>query len=235
MQARATRSGLSTGDTSDGAAGIQVLQNDGTINVVGTTGLGSTTATFSAGDTNLTVAGSGRINVYGNANVVFEEGVGVSGSQTVNFVAANGDTDGSVTEADATFQDARIAGFLAGDTLVLQNLGSTPDSETVVVGNGYATVNILDGDTILDYGCISRKFRQRRLGFHFFQQCSQRRTSNDRSKQLRGPGNGADGRYRTRRRHGRNGSHRWYRSYGCNRRHGCFGCDRRHWCHRRDG
>ena len=58
-------------------SGIQTLQNDGTINVVGTTGIGTTTATFSVGDTNLTVTGSGRINVYGNANVVFEQGVGV--------------------------------------------------------------------------------------------------------------------------------------------------------------
>ena len=89
------------------------------------------------------MAGSGRINVYGNANVVFLQGVGVSGSQTINFAALDGDTSGTVTEGDATVQNAKIAGFLAGDTLVLQNLGSTPDSETVVVGNGYATVNIM--------------------------------------------------------------------------------------------
>ena len=100
--------------------------------------------------TNLTVTGSGQINVYGNANVVFEVGVGVSSSQTVNFVVANGDTSGMVTEVDATSQHAKMAGFLAGDTLVLQNLGGTPNSETVVDGNGYATVNILFGGTIVD-------------------------------------------------------------------------------------
>ena len=145
-----TQTGSSTGDPSPGFAGIQILQNDGAINVVGTTGIGTTTATFIDGDTNLTVTGSGQINVYGNAIVVFGQGVGVSSSQTINFVALDGDTSGTVTEVDATVQDAKIAGFLAGDTLVLQNLGGTPDSETVVDGNGYATVNIMSGTTLLD-------------------------------------------------------------------------------------
>jgi hypothetical protein len=148
------------GDPTPEQVGNQILQNDGAINVIGTTGVGTTTASFFDGNTNLTVTGSGEINVYGNANVIFGLGVGVSASQTVNFVPAGGDTSGTVMEVDATVQDAKYGGLLAGDTLILQNLGGTPDSETVIDSNGFATVNIMSGATILD----SVTFR---LGFHF--------------------------------------------------------------------
>ena len=150
-----TRTGTTTnwvfeGDPTPEQAGNQILQNDGEINVIGTTGIGTTTASFFDGATNLTITGSGQINVYGNAIVNFGLGVGVSSSQTVNFVTLGGDTSGTVTEVDATRQDATYGGFLAGDTLVLQNLGGVADSETVVDGNGFATVNIMSGTTLLD-------------------------------------------------------------------------------------
>jgi hypothetical protein len=116
-----TRTSLSTnwifeGDPTPEATGNQILQNDGQINVIGTTGGGSTTASFFDGNTNLTVTGSGQINVYGNALVTFGLGVGVSSSQTVNFIAAGGDASGTVTEVDATIQHAKYGGFMAGDT-----------------------------------------------------------------------------------------------------------------------
>ena len=59
------------GDPTPEQAGNQILQNDGEINVIGTTGIGSTTASLFDGDTNLTITGSGQINVYGNAVVNF--------------------------------------------------------------------------------------------------------------------------------------------------------------------
>ena len=55
-----------------------------------------------------------------------------------------------MTEVSALAVGARIAGFLPGDTLILQNLGGTPTSESVIDGNGYAIVNIFVGSTVVD-------------------------------------------------------------------------------------
>ena len=79
-----------------------------------------------------------------------EQGVGVSSSQTVNFVAARRGYEWNGHGGRRHRPGCQDGGFLAGDTLVLQNLGGTPDSETVVDGNGFATVNIMSGTTLLD-------------------------------------------------------------------------------------
>ena len=166
-----TRTSLSTnwvfeGDPTPEQTGNQILQNDGQINVIGTTGGGTTQASFFDGNTNLTITGSGQINVYGNALVTFGLGVGVSSSQTVNFIAAGGDASGTVTEVDATIQDATYGGFMAGDTLVLQNLGGTG------LRDGDRWQRLCDRQYHVRHdpprlGHISWKFRQWRLGFHF--------------------------------------------------------------------
>src|SRR5262249_8821361 len=79
---------------------------------------------------------------------VFGSGVGVSAGQTINFISANGDF-GTVTEVSSRLVSASIAGFVQGDTLILQNLG-TSLSEQVIDGNGYAIVNILSGGSIVN-------------------------------------------------------------------------------------
>src|SRR5262249_34872547 len=123
---------------------------DGALNIIGTAGSGTSAASFSAGNTNLAVTGSGYINLYGNASLTFGAGVGVSSHQTINFISANGNTNGTVTEVSALQVGAQIADFLPGDTLILQNLGGAPTSETVLDGNGYATVSIMVGGQIVD-------------------------------------------------------------------------------------
>ena len=137
-----TFTGVTVSTSAVSTVGDQYFENDGALNIIGTAGTGTTTATFATGNTNLSITGSGQINLYGNASLIFGANVGVSSGQTVNFVTANGNTNGTVTEVNALDVDARIQGFLPGDTLILENLGGTPTSETVVDGNGYATVYI---------------------------------------------------------------------------------------------
>ena len=88
-------------------AALDIFRNDGAVDVIGTSGGGSTQANFTG---NLSITGSGTINVYGNAEVTFANGVGVSSSQTVNFVSANGNTNGQVIEGGGVDDSAKIAG-----------------------------------------------------------------------------------------------------------------------------
>ena len=55
---------------------------------------------------NLTVTGAGLINLYGNAILNIATGVGVTSGQTINFVSANGNTNGAVFEFDALHRRA---------------------------------------------------------------------------------------------------------------------------------
>ena len=120
-----TAGSATTNWTLAGAAsgGADIFRNDGAVNVIGTSGGGSTQATFSGA--NLSITGDGEINVYGNAEVTFANGVGVSASQTVNFVSANGNTNGQVIEGGGVDDAAQIAGFQPGDTLQIQQLGGS--------------------------------------------------------------------------------------------------------------
>jgi hypothetical protein len=114
---------ITGGSTAAGAN--QYFENDGSVNVIGTTttGVGSTTATFSGNaNQSFNVVGEGAINVYGNASLVIGSNVGVSNGQTFNFITANGNTSGTITETSAPLVNAPIAGFLPGDTVILQNL-----------------------------------------------------------------------------------------------------------------
>ena len=99
--------------------GNDVFDNEGSIDVIGTSGGGSTTANLDGG---LSITGSGYINIYGNAILNIADGVGVSSGQTINFVSANGNTDGQVIEGGGVDDAAKIAGFLTGDTVTVQNL-----------------------------------------------------------------------------------------------------------------
>ena len=76
--------------------------------------------------------------------VTFAFGVGVTTSQTVNFVVAGGDASGIVTENQGHRPACyKLPSSWPGDQLIFQNLGGVPDSETVIDGNGFATVNIM--------------------------------------------------------------------------------------------
>src|SRR5262249_5354857 len=130
--------------------GSQYFENDGALNIIGTAGTGTTTASFSTGNTNLTITGGGQINVYGNASLTIGSGVSVKSTQTINFNTLNSNTNRTVREVSALNVAARIGGFLPGDTLVLENLGGTPTSETVVDGDGYANVYISVGSSVVD-------------------------------------------------------------------------------------
>ena len=142
----------------NGSTGTNYFDNEGSVDVIGTNSAGgTTTATFSPGTgSNLNVFGSGQINLYGNADLIIDNGVGVSSSQTINFISANGNTDGSVVEGSGVDDAAKIAGFQPGDTVAVENLGATPNNAAtgttsdVIIGNGEATVEILNGTTILD-------------------------------------------------------------------------------------
>src|SRR5262249_47614999 len=92
----------------------------------------------------------GSINLYGNARLTIGAAVGVADKQTINLISANGHTNGVVTEVDALGVAARIGGFLAGDKLLLENLGGEPTSETVTDGNGFATVSINVGSSVVE-------------------------------------------------------------------------------------
>jgi len=98
------------GDTA--AAGMQLFQNDGILAIVGNLPGGTpTSATFTG---NLSVTGSGYIDVYGNAMLTFNTNVGVSSSQTIEFITDGNNTFGDVIEASALMVNAPIAGFLPG-------------------------------------------------------------------------------------------------------------------------
>ena len=107
----------------------QTFENDGSINVIGSTG-GTSTATFTG---NTTITGGGQINLYGNSAVTFANGVAVSSSETINFAAGNGSV---IYVGGAAADDAKIAGFLTGDTVTVENLGATPTGIVTVLGNG---------------------------------------------------------------------------------------------------
>ena len=74
----------------------------------------------------------------------------MSSGQTFNF--ENTGTGNKITETDALTVDAKIAGFINGDTVVLQNLGGTAAalSESVTLGNGQAIVSITNATGIVD-------------------------------------------------------------------------------------
>jgi hypothetical protein len=131
-----------TGVPAGSGVGQQFFENDGAVNVIGTVGFAATTtANF-----DVPIVGNGQINVYGNAIVNLNAGVG--GGQTINFVTdTNGTTAGQVTEVNALDASAKFAGFLPGDQVTLENLtnGTTAPVETVTLGNGEATVNIFNG------------------------------------------------------------------------------------------
>src|SRR5262249_32955927 len=81
------------------------------------------------------------------AEVSFDAGVGVSSSQTINFVQdVLGNTGGQVIETSALDVHAQFSGFVAGDTVTLENLsnGANAPVESVTLGNGEATVNIFE-------------------------------------------------------------------------------------------
>jgi hypothetical protein len=145
-----TLTGVTAPNESLSTVGSQYFENDGSLNVIGTGGTGTSTASFSTGNTNLGITGTGFINVYGNAQVTFGANVGVGSNQTIKFITANGHTSGQVTEVSASQDSAQIAGLLPGDKLVLQNLGGIPTAETVADGNGFATVSISVGSDIVD-------------------------------------------------------------------------------------
>ena len=78
----ATTNWTLTGDTK-ASAGNQFF-DDGAIAIVGTSGgARATTANFTG---NLSVIGSGVINIYGNAILTIGTGVGIGGSQTIQFI-----------------------------------------------------------------------------------------------------------------------------------------------------
>src|SRR4029077_13101559 len=132
--------------------GNQVFENDGSLNIIGTAqGSGATTTASIVG--NVYVTGSGDINVYGNANLVIGSGVGIANGETIDFVKdQTGTVGGTVTEASALLVGSAIGGYVQGDTLILQNLigSSIAPTETVIDGNGYATVDVLNGTSIVD-------------------------------------------------------------------------------------
>src|SRR4029077_7868797 len=113
--------------------GNQVFENDGSLNIIGTAqGSGATTTASIVG--NVYVTGSGDINVYGNANLVIGSGVGIANGETIDFVKdQTGTVGGTVTEASALLVGSSIA-----------------PTETVIDGNGYATVDVLNGTSIVD-------------------------------------------------------------------------------------
>ncbi len=131
--------------------GQAVFENDGAVNVIGTSGGGSTSAIFAEASnmSPLDVTGNGSMNLYGNAELGFGQGVGVGSGQTIDFIHQRGNTNGQVFEQDALIQHATFAGFLPGDSVTLQNLGGLP-TETVTLGNGEATVNVMVGGALVD-------------------------------------------------------------------------------------
>ena len=83
-----------TGAAAGATTGNEYFENDGTINVVGGTGITFASATFSG---NVALLGSGSIDLYGNAALVIGSGVGVAGGQTFDFVTdSNGITNGQI-------------------------------------------------------------------------------------------------------------------------------------------
>jgi hypothetical protein len=150
-----------TGQTVN-TGGSQFFENDGVVNVVGTSGGGSTTANFTG---NLAITGTGTINLFGNAALVIGSGVGVSSGQTIDFTPANGNTNGSVTEVTAPIDHATIAGFLPGDTLTLEGLGTdaTP-TLNVILKNGEAAVRVMEGALIVDQVTFLGNFTTSTLG-----------------------------------------------------------------------
>jgi hypothetical protein len=157
----ATTNWTLTGQTVN-IGGSQFFENDGVVNVVGTSGGGSTTANFTG---NLAITGTGTINLFGNAALVIGSGVGVSSGQTIDFTPANGNTNGSVTEVTAPINHAPIAGFLPGDTLTLEGLGTnaTP-TLNVVLKNGEAAVQVMEGASIVDQVTFLGNFTTSTLG-----------------------------------------------------------------------
>ena len=79
----------------------------------------TTTANFTG---NISITGTGYINVYGNAQVVFGSGVGVSAGQTIDFISANGNTNDQIIETSALDVSAKITGAEPGDIVTLENL-----------------------------------------------------------------------------------------------------------------
>ncbi|MCC8966299.1 DUF4347 domain-containing protein, partial [Bradyrhizobium sp. Pear76] len=149
-QTTANTNWILTGAASGASTGDQIFENGGAIDVIGTNGSGTTTANFTG---NISVTGSGLINVYGNAALTFGLGVGVSSGQTINFVTdQNGVTAGTVTETSALLDNARIQGFLTGDKLILENLATSAvaPTETVTLGNAEATVNVFENGVLVD-------------------------------------------------------------------------------------
>jgi hypothetical protein len=162
-----TLTGATVSAANQSTMGRQIFENDGALNIIGTAGTGSTTATFSAGNTNLSVTGSGRINLYGSAHLTIGANVGVGAQQTINFIGANGHSNGVVTEVSALGVAAEFGGFRAGDKVALQNLGGAPTSESVVDSNGLATVSISVGSKVVDTVTFLGKFTHGAADFTF--------------------------------------------------------------------
>ena len=100
-----------TGATAGSHVGQQFFENDSAVDVVD-----GNTAIFTG---NITVTGNGQINLYGNSEVEFTGGAGVTSGQTINFIAdSNG--SGMVIEGAGTADAASIAGFQPGDTVVVE-------------------------------------------------------------------------------------------------------------------
>ena len=137
------------GDTALSARGMQLFQNDGILAVVGGLPGGTTTsATFTG---NLSVTGSGYIDVYGNATLTFNTNVGVSSSQTFEFITDGNNTFGEIIEASALMVTAPIAGFLPGDELLLEGLGTAArPTLSVQLGDGRAFVSIQENNVTVD-------------------------------------------------------------------------------------
>ena len=92
------------------------------------------------------------INLYGNASLTIGSGVGITSGQTINF-----DTNLGTVTRSALDGSAQIGGFLTGDGDT-QNLGtSATPTFTTVLGNGEATVEVLEGSTIVDEGDVPRQ------------------------------------------------------------------------------
>ena len=81
----ATTNWTLTGATAGSNVGNQVFENDGAVDVIGTSGGGTTTANFTG---NVSITGSGQINVYGNASVVYRPTASVSAAARPSISSA---------------------------------------------------------------------------------------------------------------------------------------------------
>ena len=96
-QANATTNWTVTGAAAGAGVGLQIFENDGSIDVIGTLGVGggSTTANFTG---NVELTGDGSINLYGNGVLNLANSGGTSAGQTINFESDGTAAVGAVTE-----------------------------------------------------------------------------------------------------------------------------------------